>query len=194
MSIDRSQINVYMQRACAGDNAAYGALAAAAEDELFRLALAAGLFQEDAVDAVQEALMRAFIGRRGWRQGSDALAWLCGFVMNICRERHRDRRRRMAFSLDEGLSEACDSTHPATALGDREQLQQLKEAIAELPSRQREAIACRYLRRMSIRQTAEVMGCAEGTVKSCVSAALERLRTYFPADSEPAVPRCDRRF
>ena len=57
-----------------------------------------------------------------------------------------------------------------------DQLQQLMEAVAELPPRQREAVACRYLRRMSIRETAVVMGCAEGTVKSAVAAALERLR------------------
>ena len=57
-----------------------------------------------------------------------------------------------------------------------EELRQLREAINRLPPRQRETIACRYLRGMSLRQTAEVMGCAEGTVKSAVSSALERLR------------------
>jgi RNA polymerase sigma-70 factor (ECF subfamily) len=56
------------------------------------------------------------------------------------------------------------------------------EAVAELPSRQREAIACRYLRRMSIKETAEAMGCAEGTVKSAVSAALERMRDIMDQD------------
>jgi RNA polymerase sigma factor (sigma-70 family) len=52
----------------------------------------------------------------------------------------------------------------------------LMEAVAELPSRQREVIACRYLRRMTVRETAEAMGFAEGTVKSAVSAALDKLR------------------
>ncbi len=194
MFIDRSQINVYMQRACSGDNAAYGALAAAVGDELFRLALACGLRQEDAVEAVQEALLRAFAGRRGWRPGSDALAWLCGFVVNICRERRRERRRHATLSLEECSSEARASGDPATGLEEPEQLQLLMKAIAELPVRQREAIACRYLRRMSIRQAAEVMGCAEGTVKSTVSAALERLRDYLKTDSEPAFPRAGRGF
>jgi RNA polymerase sigma-70 factor (ECF subfamily) len=176
MSIDRSQINVYMQRARSGDRTAYGALAAAVDDELYRLALAQGLPQEDAVEAVQEALLRAFAGLQAWRPGSDAVAWLCGFVVNICRERHRDRRRRTALPLDECLSEACGAEDPPGGLWETEQLQQLMEGVAALPPRQREAIACRYLRRMSIRQAAEVMGCAEGTVKSAVSAALDRLR------------------
>jgi RNA polymerase sigma-70 factor (ECF subfamily) len=67
---------------------------------------------------------------------------------------------------------------------DTEELGQLMEAVGELPPRQREAIACRYLRRMTVRETAEVMGCAEGTVKSAVSAALERLRDKLqPAEA-----------
>ena len=176
MPMDRSQINVYMQRARSGDHAAYGALAAAVQDELYRLALANGLPPQDAVDAVQEALLRAFAGLEGWRPGSDALAWLCGFIVNVCRERHRERRRRTAVPLEDFSNEACRDWDPASGPQEQEQLQQLTKALAELSPRQREAIACRYLRRMSIRQTAEVMGCAEGTVKSAVSAAIERLR------------------
>ncbi len=140
------------------------------------LDVANGLQREDATEVVQEALLRAFAGRQGWRPGSDALAWLCGFVVNICRERHRERRRRMTLPLEEYPGEACSSSDQATGPQEPEQLQQLMRALAELPPRQREAIACRYLRRMSIRQAAEAMGCAEGTVKSAVSAAIVRLR------------------
>ena len=82
----------------------------------------------------------------------------------------------MALPLEEFPSEARSSGDPAIDSPGPEQLQHLMKAIAELPPRQRQAIACRYLRRMSIRQAAEVMGCAEGTVKSAVWAALARLR------------------
>ena len=58
------------------------------------------------------------------------------------------------------------------------------DAVDRLPQRQREAIACRYLRRMSIAETAVAMGCAQGTVKSAVSAALERLREVLEDRSE----------
>jgi RNA polymerase sigma-70 factor (ECF subfamily) len=176
ISVDRLQLNAYMRRACSGDCEAFGALAADVQDELYRLALASGLQPADAVEAVQETLLRAFAGRQGWRQGSDVMGWLCGFVVNICRERYRDRRRRLALPLEECRSEACAAANPATQPWEPEQLRQLMKAIAKLPPRQRQAIACRYLRRMSIREAAEAMGCAEGTVKSAASAALERLR------------------
>ena len=45
-----------------------------------------------------------------------------------------------------------------------------------LPDRQREAVACRYLRGMTVRETAQAMSVAEGTVKAAVFAALEGLR------------------
>ncbi|MCD6303833.1 MAG: hypothetical protein J7M21_02595, partial [Planctomycetes bacterium] len=50
-----------------------------------------------------------------------------------------------------------------------------------MPDRQRETIACRYLRQMSVRQTARVMGCAEGTIKAAALAGLKNLRKALAA-------------
>jgi RNA polymerase sigma-70 factor (ECF subfamily) len=178
MLLDRARINGPMDRASAGDPDAFGAVACEAQDELFRLALANGLSREDAAEATQEALLRAYAGRGGWRRGGDAMAWLCGILLNVVREIHRRRQRSRMLAVAAGQSAADLAEQPA--VGGRqwgpEALEPLTQAIHRLPPRQREAIACRYLRQMSIRQTAEAMGCAEGTVKSAVSAALERLR------------------
>jgi RNA polymerase sigma-70 factor (sigma-E family) len=48
--------------------------------------------------------------------------------------------------------------------------------LATLPPRQRAVIACRYLDDLSEKQTAEVLSCSVGTVKSQASRALQRLR------------------
>jgi RNA polymerase sigma-70 factor (ECF subfamily) len=179
MPPDRTRINALMDRAAAGDHDTFGLLASAVQDELFRLALAHGLRRDDAAEATQETLLRAYAGRRKWNRGGDAMAWLCGILVNVAREHHRRQRPRSMVWGDPGGRQAVDWGGPATDRDDSwgaEDLRQLKEAIHRLPPRQRETIACRYLRGMSLRQTAEVMGCAEGTVKSAVSSALERLR------------------
>jgi RNA polymerase sigma-70 factor (ECF subfamily) len=186
MLTDRTQINALMDQASSGDDGAFGALASIVQHELFRLALAQGLQREDAAEATQEALMRAYSGRAGWRGGADAMAWLCGIVLNVVREQRRKQRRRQTVWLDWTTCEApgeggTDRLAGKNAL-DPEQLQYLMEAVDGLPPRQREAIACRYLRRMSIRETARAMGCAEGTVKSAVAAALDRLRSILEKD------------
>jgi RNA polymerase sigma factor (sigma-70 family) len=180
MPTNRAEINEWMDRASSGDDRTFGALASAVQDELFRFALALGLGREDAAEVTKEVLMRAYAGRSTWKGGSDAMAWLCGIAVNVAREYHRKERRRQAAWLDptwRGASGEAGPGGPSRKEGpDPDQLRRLVEAVAELPSRQREAVACRYLRRMSIKETAEAMGCAEGTVKSAVSAALERLR------------------
>lgn len=172
-----------MQQASSGNDEAFGVLSVAAQDELFRLCLANGLAREDAVEATQEVFLRAYAARSKWQRDSDAMSWLCGIAINVVRERRRMRWRGGSW-IDIGLDAiqnlavqmAVDDPSSYEEVWGSEQLEQLLEAVAGLPPRQREAVACRYLRRMSIRETAEAMGCAEGTVKSAVAAALVTLR------------------
>ena len=58
-------------------------------------------------------------------------------------------------------------------------------AVQRLPRRQRETIACRYFLELSETETAEVLGIAQGTVKSRLSRALRALRADLA--SEPAL-------
>jgi RNA polymerase sigma-70 factor, ECF subfamily len=51
------------------------------------------------------------------------------------------------------------------------------EAIADLPDRQRDAITYRLVEGHSTRETAELMGCAEGTVKALLHHAVQNIRT-----------------
>ena len=160
-----------MDRAAGGEEASFGDLARQVQDELFRFALAQGLRRADAAEAVQEALLRAWLRRGRWRPGADATAWLYGFTMNVVRELRRKRRRDGPSGLD-----LSDFAGPEPSGADDAELARLPEHLAALPPRQREAVACRYLRQMSVRDTAAAMGCAEGTVKAAVFAGLRNLR------------------
>lgn len=53
----------------------------------------------------------------------------------------------------------------------------LQQCIDELSERQRAAVVCRYYSDLSIRETAKVLGCREGTVKALTSQAIDRLRS-----------------
>jgi RNA polymerase sigma factor (sigma-70 family) len=52
----------------------------------------------------------------------------------------------------------------------------LASALATLPARQRTAVVLRFLADLSVAEIAEAMGCAEGTVKSTLHSALDRMR------------------
>jgi len=185
--MDRETINGLMDRASSGDAEAFGAMASMVQDELFRLALAQGLLRDDAVETVQETLLRAYQRLHRWRRGADAAAWLCGIAVNVAREQHRGWRRRGALRIDaaeRGAGREAGVDGSSTSGGAQSpHLQHLTEALAMLPPRQREAVACRFLRRMNIRETAVVMRCAEGTVKSAVAAALHKLRVLLEDDT-----------
>jgi len=175
-----------MDRAAAGDEPAFGELARRVQDGLFRFALAHGLWHADAAEAVQETLLRAYQRRTTWRPGADAVSWLYGIAMNVVREFRRSRRRLCLGGIDlAGLVAA--PTEPGGA--DEGELARLSAHLAELPPRQREAVVCRFLRRMSVRETAAAMGCAEGTVKAAVFGALKNLRKAMQQRPGPAGER-----
>jgi len=161
-----------MDRAASGDEAAFGELASLVQDELYRFVLAHGLCADDAADATQETLLRACRRLKAWRLGADAVGWVYGIAMNVVREVRRRRWRSRTAEVELELLAGADG--PTRADGD--ELAVVAAALARLPARQREAVVCRFLRQMSVRETADVMGCAEGTVKAAVFAALDNLR------------------
>lgn len=65
----------------------------------------------------------------------------------------------------------------------------LGAAIARLPERQRVALVLRYLADLPVADVAAAMGCAVGTVKSTLHAALERLGVELQDQEEPDVAR-----
>lgn len=55
----------------------------------------------------------------------------------------------------------------------------VRAAVASLPHRQRAALIARYFADLSVAETAELLGCAPGTVKALTSQAISRLQASF---------------
>ena len=70
---------------------------------------------------------------------------------------------------------------PENPYADVDLEQALAAAIRALPVRQRAVVVLRYFEDLCVTETAEVLGCTEGTVKSQASKALRALRTRLPA-------------
>lgn len=120
----------------------------------------------DRDDVVQEALSRAWRKRSSYdaSRGTPA-AWLCAIVAGEA------RRARRTF----GRATAAVPGPPPVA-GQTERDIDLERAVGALPRRQREAVDLYYFVGLSVAETAVVMDCTEGTVKSTLSDARSRLR------------------
>jgi RNA polymerase sigma-70 factor (ECF subfamily) len=134
------------------------------------LAVAAG-DRELAADCVQEAFTRAYVRWRRISRYDDPAAWVRHVAVNKLRDHwRRNRRRDRAVSrLGAQLEPVEPPTEPASAPG-------LAAAVAELPARQREAVALFYVEGLSVREVADAMRVSEGAVKYHLHEGRERLR------------------
>jgi RNA polymerase sigma factor (sigma-70 family) len=127
--------------------------------------------RESAEDLAQEALARTC---RDWARvkGLDAPArWLWRVAINLA---NSQLRRRAAFSRARRRLQAIadlpgDAPDPAVVIA-------VRAAVSALPPKQRSALTLRYFAELSVRETAEVMGCPEGTVKRLTNEAITQLR------------------
>jgi RNA polymerase sigma-70 factor (sigma-E family) len=125
-------------------------------------------------DLVQEALAKAFRHWKRVQRADSPDAYVRRILINESNRRWR-ARRDLVLRAEEAEPDGITSD-PADAVVDRAEL---LEALQSLPSRQRATIVLRYLDGLSERETAVVLECSEGTVKSQTSRALTRLNRLF---------------
>ena len=166
---------------------ALNAFLASVERRAFRTAQIALRHEQDALDAVQDAMLQ--LARRYARRPSEE--WRPLFY-RILENRIRDLQRRRAVRSrvlaflpwnredeDEAdpVERAPDPAPGPAAEVEGDQLGLvLQQAVSQLPARQREAFLLRNLEGLDVAETAAAMGCSEGSVKTHYFRAVHALR------------------
>jgi RNA polymerase sigma-70 factor (sigma-E family) len=148
----------------------------------------------EAEDLVQECLVRVAARWPRVRAMEYPSAYARKVLVNFALDDGRRRTRRSA-ELGSGPSGAypVDEQEDADAvrvLGWVETGTDLSKALGELAPRQRAVLVLRYFDDLSEAQTADVMGCSVGTVKSTTSRALEQLRKVVDRQELQWAERC----
>lgn len=166
---------------------AYAALVRAYQDLAYRTAFLITGGSADAEDAAQEGFVKAWYALGRFRQGASFRPWLLAIVANEARTRRRSHRRRddLALRAASGRPSGDAAPSPEVAALEDEQRRLLLAAVNRLPEQHREVIAARFFLELSERETAMVLGCRPGTVKSRVSRALARLRAELGGAEPP---------
>lgn len=136
--------------------------------------------REDALDAVQDAMLRMLRYRDRPADEWTPLFWTVLRSRIVDVQRRRTLRLGWMTSADErqeaGVEWAGDEPDPSRAHDGREAWGELVQALRALPRRQREAFTLRILEELDVATTARVMGCSEGSVKTHLSRARDALQ------------------
>jgi RNA polymerase sigma-70 factor, ECF subfamily len=120
-------------------------------------------------EIAQEAFLRAF---RDWDRVSTLVApqsWVRRVAINLAMSRFR--RLRVATAVRLRLTPIRSSSEPLP-----EEDEAMWAEVRRLPPRQAQVVTLRYIEDLSVREIAEVLGIAEGTVRATLHQARDRLR------------------
>jgi RNA polymerase sigma-70 factor, ECF subfamily len=168
-----------VERARKGDHDAFAELAGAA---ISRLDSAAWLMLRDveqAKDAVQNALVRAWRDLPTLRDPDKFDAWLHRLLVNACiDEARRTRRHRLDVELTE--LDTPSMADPVSSIADRDQLER---GFMRLDPELRAVIVLHHYLDLPVPAVAAIMGIPLGTAKSRLHRALGLMRAALDADS-----------
>jgi RNA polymerase sigma-70 factor (ECF subfamily) len=155
------------------------------EGSAFRIALVSVRDRDDALDIVQDAMMR-LATRYAARPAGEWKPLFYRILQNRIRDWGRRRavsRRVMSlFTAPDGEPDIVEqapgpaSDNPAHAAQDLEAMAALEAALRELSARQRQAFMLRNFESLDVAETALAMGVSDGSVKTHYSRAVTRLR------------------
>lgn len=152
-------------------------LAAVPSLRAFAISLCGNVDRAD--DLVQETLLRALANINSFEPGTNMSAWLFTILRNHFRSEYRKRRRE----VEDGDGSYADSLKSHPEQHGRVEFEEFREALAKLPSDQREALILVGASGFSYEEAAKICGCAVGTIKSRVNRARTRLAEIMAIES-----------
>jgi len=176
------QDSFWVERACRGDNHAFGLLIDKYRPQLEGL-IANSLGPDEVPDLLQETFLQAYLSLDRLRDPERFDAWLYGIALNLIRMHHRRGRRADVTSweaLQGGTTRPLDGALRTDSAEDlaltRAVHAALRSAIENLSEVNREAVVLYYIDGLSYREIADLLTVPLSTVKSRVHKARQQLR------------------
>jgi RNA polymerase sigma-70 factor (ECF subfamily) len=174
-------------RARNGDHGAFSTLAADAFDRLHRTARLILRSDDRAADAVQEALMAAWLHIRAVRDPDRFDAWLHRLLIHACYREARRVKHRQVVEIHMTAPDAFSDSDAQELTAVRDQLER---GFRRLTPEQRAVLVVHHYLGLSDAEAATVLDIAVGTFKSRLNRASAALRAALEADERtPTVAR-----
>ena len=177
-----------LRRAQRGDPDAFEQLMAPLEKMVWRVCWHYTGDREAASDCGQDAMVRIWRGIASFHFECAFRTWVYRVAANCCLDILRKRKRERTESLeplrDQGFDPPDRSPGPEEQALRKDSHERLREAIAALPEEQRDALVLTQLDGKSYEEAALLLGVSEGTVKSRVSRARDKLKNLYAREEE----------
>ena len=146
--------------------------------------------EDDARDAVQDAMIAAFKALPFFREDARLSTWLHRITVNACLMKLRSARRRPTTRIDDLLPRFDDTGHRELEATERDRLieeeldaptirAKVRACIDQLPDGYREVLVCRDLEELDTAETATLLGISVENVKTRLHRARQALRTLI---------------
>src|SRR5262245_45614082 len=170
-------------RAQSGDLTAFDQLMINHQQKVITLAWRMLGNQDDARDAAQETFLRVYKHLNKVDPARDFSGWLYRIAVNVCRDISRKRLRGNQISLEAEVEtgkmiEPAGPHNTESGAMHAEEQAIIARALATLPAKERMAIVLRDLEGLSTEEVARILGSSPVTVRSQISSARSKIRTY----------------
>ncbi|MGC9520424.1 MAG: RNA polymerase sigma factor [Anaerolineae bacterium] len=172
--VEESELIRQLQR---GDIASLGKLFELHKTLVFRTSLAITRDERMAEDVLQDCFVRLYRYADSVDVERPLKPWLYRVTVNLSYDRLAARRARPLEDISGWLSELASTLPtPDRRVEDQETSRMVREVVAELPPPHRAVIVLYYMEDLAVEEIAQVLELPEGTVKSRLHYARERLR------------------
>ncbi len=164
-----------------GDKKAFEQLVRENQNKIYAVCLNMLKNTHDAQDAAQETFIKAYGNLRFFRGESAVLTWLTKIAVRCCLDMLR--RRPDTTSIDDEYDLSGGDTAEGT-VERKQQIAAVRRAVAKLPEEMRTVLVLRDMEGYSYEEIASVLEISEGTLKSRIFRAREKLRKILLENGE----------
>jgi len=168
-----------------GSQKAFDELMKRYERRIFGYLLRSVRNYEDAEDLTLEVFFKAYRALDSWEPKAKFSTWLYTIASNLAIDYHRSKARQPIYVFEEEdviearLVATDISSNPEKQLEEKERGRIIREAVDELSSKQKAVFMLTRYEGLQIREVAETLGMAEGTVKIHLHRAMKKLQTLL---------------
>lgn len=163
-----------------GDKNAFTVLIEQYQNKLYRTAYAVLGSSQDAYDALQDCILKAYLSIDSLRNDYYFRYWINRILINSCNDLLR-KRKKVVYMEDLDIQGEEDSLNDSSL--------DIRIAMHKLNDKYRHILALHYYQGLTYEDIAETLNCPVGTIKSRINYALRKLREIMGKDDRVEVER-----